>query len=344
MATWGFSRRKHRLAQQFLPGYRVDAVSTVERLSRGDVLALWGSAPVPPGLPAGMAVWRLEDGFLRSVGLGADLVRPLSWVVDRRGIYYDASRPSDLEHLLGHADIDTTTIERAAALRRAIVAAGLTKYNVGRPGWQRPAGLWPGQAVVLVPGQVESDASIVRGASGVRTNLALLQAVRAERPEAHVVYKPHPDVLAGLRSGEALDVATRACCDELVTDGVMATLLGAVDEVHVMTSLAGFEALLRGKAVTTHGMPFYAGWGLTTDRGLQAEVAVRRRRRRSLDELVAAVLIHYPVYVDAEGRPSSPEAVLAELQRQRDAGRAVLPWWRHALRPLLGLGARWRGG
>ena len=35
--------------------------------------------------------------------------------------------------------------------------------------------------------------------------------------------------------------------------------------METMTSLAGFEALLRGKPVTTHGQPFYAGWGLTED-------------------------------------------------------------------------------
>jgi capsular polysaccharide export protein len=342
--TWGFSARKHRLAVQFLAGHTVAPAADPARLPAGAVLALWGSTPVPAGVPEGATVWRLEDGFLRSVGLGADLVRPLSWVIDRRGIYYDAQTPSDLEQLLAHAEIDPALCRRAAALRAAIVAAGLTKYNVGRPAWQRPAELAPGRRVVLVPGQVESDASIARGAGRVRSNLALLQAARADLPEAWIVYKPHPDVLAGLRSGEPLDAATRACCDEVVTDCAMHTLLDAVDELQVMTSLAGFEALLRGKAVTTHGMPFYAGWGLTRDLGLAPEVAARRRRVRSLDELVAAALLLYPVYLDPAGSPSTPEAVLAELQRQRAAGADRLPWWRTALRPLLGWAARRRGG
>ena len=34
-----------------------------------------------------------------------------------------------------------------------------------------------------------------------------------------------------------------------------------VDEVHVNTSLAGFEALLRGKSVTTYGDPVLRGLG-----------------------------------------------------------------------------------
>jgi len=120
----------------------------------------------------------------------------------------------------------------------------------------------------------------------------------------------------------------------------MGALLNAIDEVHVMTSLAGFEALLRGKRVVTYGMPFYAGWGLTLDHGMTPAVAARRSRRLMLDELVAAALILYPRYLDARGRPSTPEAALQALQAGR--GR-VLPAWRRALRPLWAWAARRRG-
>ncbi len=43
---------------------------------------------------------RMEDGFLRSAQLGSDLTTPLSLVLDRSGMYYDATGPSDLEQLL----------------------------------------------------------------------------------------------------------------------------------------------------------------------------------------------------------------------------------------------------
>ncbi|MFG5411028.1 hypothetical protein ABXN37_26610 [Piscinibacter sakaiensis] len=75
---------------------------------------------------------------------------------------------------------------------------------------------------------MESDASIRHGAGAVHGNLALLRAVRADRPQAWIVYKPHPDVVAGLRSGRIDGAEERAVYDELVTDAPMAALLEAV--------------------------------------------------------------------------------------------------------------------
>ena len=62
-----------------------------------------------------------------------------------------------------------------------------------------------------------------------------------------------------------------------------------------MTSLLGFEALVRGVPVTTTGAPFYAGWGLTRDLG---DVPGRRQARPHLTGLVHACLIDYPRYHD----------------------------------------------
>ena len=89
-----------------------------------------------------------------------------------------------------------------------------------------------------MPGQVESDASIRFGASLIRTNMELLQAVREAHPSAHVIYKPHPDVLAGHRvKGAGDDEATR-WCDEIVIDAEMGKLLSAVDEEPAVSHLA----------------------------------------------------------------------------------------------------------
>ena len=292
-------------------------------------LVLWGTAALPAGVGPNVCVLRMEDGFLRSVGLGAELVRPVSWVVDGEGIYYDATRPSDLERLLATREFGTDLLTRAGALRERIVSAGLTKYNVGAGSWRRPAGA---RRVILVPGQVESDASIAFGAPAERTNMGMLRAVRTANPEAHVIYKPHPDVLARLRIQGQGEGGAGRWCNEVVTDVSMGSLLAEVDEVHVLTSLAGFEALLRGKAVTCHGQPFYSGWGLTRDMVPHP----RRSRKLTLDELVAGVLIDYPLYMSRDGkRLISPEEALDALAswQRRSGGRE--PWWRGIYRFFL---------
>lgn len=270
---------------------------------------------------AGVPLARMEDGFLRSVGLGAAFVEALSLVLDETGVYYDPSSPSDLETVLNAADLSPALLARAAALRARLVSANVTKYNVGEAA---PAVVPEDRFGVLVPGQVEDDASILRGAGTVRTNLSLLAAARARRPDAFIVYKPHPDVVAGYRTGAvpAADLARLA--DAVVVDGAITALFPQCRAVETMTSLAGFEALLRGLAVTTHGQPFYAGWGLTEDLAPHP----RRGRARSLDELVAAALILYPLYRDpVSGLPCGPEVALdrivqARARAETPAGRA----------------------
>lgn len=278
---------------------------------------------------------RAEDGFLRSVGQGWWLrwVPPISWVIDHRGIYYDASGPSDLETYLASHTFSDTERERAARLRRWIVAAGLTKYNLRSPRWQRPTAIGE-RTVLLVPGQVEVDLSIRFGMppdATVHSNLELLQAVRHAHPDAFLIYKPHPDVVSGRqRPGPGEQEAPRHC-DLVLPQAPIEQLLEAVDGVHVRTSITGFEALMRGIPVTTWGMPFYAGWGLTSDQ-LRCP---RRGRRLQLDELLHAALIHYPVYVSLRtGLYTTPERAVEELRQLRDypdAFRAPLQRWLDAL-------------
>ena len=162
---------------------------------------------------------------------------------------------------------------------------------------------------------------------------------RAEAPDAFLLYKPHPDVVSGLRASGAADAALSTRVDAVVMQADLPQLLSAVDQVHVMTSLAGFEALLRGVPVVCHGLPFYAGWGLTEDRC----AAPRRTRRLTLDELVAGALLRYPRYFSRDKRRTvAPEAALELLLAWRGEERRRgpawwRPWWRAALRVLVGV-------
>jgi capsular polysaccharide export protein len=327
----GFSMRKRAILRRFVGDTTVYFVDSAGQVPSGSTLLVWGSTPPPEGSARDIKIVRVEDGFLRSVGLGADLIHPLSWVLDGRGIYYDAARPSDLEHLLTTSDFTPELLSRASSLRARIVKHGLTKYNVGTSRWNRPAGA---RRVILVPGQVESDASIRFGAPGVCTNMGLLQAVRKSDKKSHIIYKPHPDVVAGLRAKGRDEGDVLRWCDEVVVDAAMGDMLPKVDEVHALTSLAGFEALLRDKPVVCYGLPFYAGWGLTRD----MEPIKRRSRRLTLDELVAGALILYPTYVSREtGRLTTPERALDELLDWRAGSAQSVTLWRRALRVVLRL-------
>lgn len=333
-AVAGFSLRKCRLLEGFLPRTRLRRISGARQARSGEAVVVWASSPEATALAArpDIRVLRVEDGFLRSVGLGARLARPLSWVIDRRGIHYDPSGPSDLEHLLQTRAFEPALIGRAARLRQRIVASRVSKYNLANARWPGLSEASWGRPVVLVAGQVETDASLQAGSGAVRSNIALLKAARSRHPGAWLVYKPHPDVVAGLRTAGAGEDGSVAVADEVVTDAPIESLIDLADAVHVMTSLTGFEALLRGKTVHCHGLPFYAGWGLTTD----AMTCPRRQRRLDLDELVAATLILYPRYVSlATGQPCTPEQTLEELiaWRHRDSGG--LRWWHRVLKPIL---------
>lgn len=255
---------------------------------------------------------RVEDGFIRSRGLGAALVPPLSLVADDLGIYYDPGRESQLERLMtrplppgGHA--------RALALAEALTRAGITKYNLSGAAPELP----PGRRI-LVPGQVEDDASIRLGAGAERSNLDLLRRARAEFPQAMLIYKPHPDVEAGLRPGHIPPERLAGLADLVARDTDAAALMAQVDGLVTITSTMGFEALLRGLPVVTLGAPFYAGWGLTRDLG---PVPARRRHKADLAQLVHAALIAYPRYFDPVSRlPCPPETALLRLA---DPGSAV---------------------
>jgi capsular polysaccharide export protein len=291
------------------------AVAKARAGGRG--LLVWGAADTGTLAAPDVPLRRVEDGFLRSRGLGAELAPPLSLVADPVGIYYDPAAESALERLVNEGPPPGGE-RRAERLIARIVRAGLTKYNL------EPEALpdLPAGHRILVPGQVEDDASIRLGAGREHTNLALLERVRAENPDAVLVYKPHPDVEAGLRPGAVPPEAAGRLADIVVRRASPATLIEHVDEVWTITSTLGFEALLRGRPVTCLGMPFYAGWGLTRD--LFPEPP-RRRARPTLTAFAHAALIAYPRHVDpVTGLPCPAEVIVDRLARHEipAAGRA----------------------
>lgn len=253
---------------------------------------------------------RVEDGFIRSVGLGSDLTRPYSLVFDDVGIYFDTTSPSRLENILNYHKFSSSELEAAKKLKDILIDSKISKYNDDKDGIISSKN---GKKIALVIGQVEDDASVRIGADGMK-NIELLEQARLNSPNSYIIYKPHPDVVSGNRIGLVdIDQALKYC-DEVLEGVSMPTLLDLADEIHTMTSTSGLEAILRGKRVICYGRPFWAGWGLSDDKKPQP----RRYRSLSSDELVAGAYLLYPKYVHPINlKPCNASDLILALQEQR---------------------------
>lgn len=260
-------------------------------------------------------LYQIEDGFVRSVGLGAMHTPPFSICIDKKGIYFDASKPSELEDILNQYDFEKNPalLERARKCMDDLIDLGISKYNhipekhadhIYGPKTKRR---------VLVIGQVEDDASIKKGSQIQWTNYDLVQIAYEENPDAEIIYKPHPDVLSGKRPSRSnIDDAKKI--SRVIEEPLsLVDSFKTIDHVYTITSLSGFEALIRGIDVTTMGAPFYSGWGLTDDR----QTVTRRHRKRSIIELFAAAYLLYPRYMDPETKETiTLEETIHRLQKQ----------------------------
>ncbi|MCK8780589.1 capsular polysaccharide biosynthesis protein [Rhizobium sp. NTR19] len=239
---------------------------------------------------------RIEDGFIRSVKLGAKRTPPLSLCFDQSGMYFDATCPSDLEHLLQTYDFaaDPALLQRARCGIEKLINSRLSKYNTSESADISEIYGPKTRKRVLVVGQVEGDASIEKGCSRKIDNNDLVRIAFDENPDAQIIYKPHPEILHGTRPKQSNPYDVRHLCLLLEQDIALADAFETVDHVYTITSLSGFEALIRGIKVTCIGMPFYAGWGVTDDR----QECRRRTARRTVEEIFAAAYILYARYFD----------------------------------------------
>ncbi|MBV7316271.1 capsular polysaccharide biosynthesis protein [Shewanella sp. NIFS-20-20] len=297
-------------------------------LQANEQMLVWGNQ-----WPELTDVIRVEDGFIRSSGLGSDLRRPSSLVVDDLGMYFNAKRNNRLRELLNYQPLTEAMAVRGAHLAASLVANDITKYNLAsKVAFQAPNTNKP---VLLVVGQVDGDASLTTGSPFVHSNQSLLHAVRKANPEAYIIYKPHPDVVAGNREGLLSDACRRDCVDEEITEIGLNQLYPVIDALHTMTSLSGFEALLRGVKVVTWGQPFYGGWGLTQDMHPPHD----RLRPLSLEHLIYITLVAYPKYVDWDtGLKATPEQLIIKMAHAKaDANLKSTSWqrWQRKLTYLM---------
>ncbi|RIY35580.1 capsular polysaccharide biosynthesis protein [Psittacicella gerlachiana] len=317
---------KRMVVKPFLPS--TVKFTTTEKLSKypeklaQSKLIIWGQGKTKQlalSQKYELPVIRLEDGFMRSVGLGSNLVAPVSLVVDGQGIYFNSQEASALEQICQEYTFAPYELAQAQKLQQLLINKKIGKYNVGAS--ELALNLPSDKTLILVPGQVEDDASLAYGSAQIKSNLQLLQEVRKRNPQAYIIYKPHPDVVSKNRLGEHDLEQVLRYADVQIEQANILDCIMLVDQVHTMTSLAGFEALLRGKQVFCYGLPFYAGWGLTQD----LYASPRRQRQLTLEQLIVASLMVYPLYKLPQskvGQFSRAEQAVIYLSEQRAKNQA----------------------
>jgi capsular polysaccharide export protein len=257
----------------------------------------------------------LEDGFIRSMHLGATGEQPLSITMDSKAPYFDASRETDLECLLNNYDFDAQPdlIRRALRARQQLIQSGASKYNCCPKKDMTSLYETGKRKRVLVLGQVPGDASIIFGCKKPLSGSELVLMAKNEHPEAEIIYKPHPALL--YHQGASSEFSGIRPLARILSEPVsLASALDGIDQVYTLTSLSGFEALLRGIKVTCIGAPFYSNWGLTDDR----QKICRRQRRLTLDQLFAGAYLLYAKYMDpASGKPMGFEDALRHIEDQK---------------------------
>ncbi|WFF42654.1 hypothetical protein EVC62_14755 [Salinicola endophyticus] len=239
----------------------------------------------------------MEDGFLRSIGVGLLHTRPGSLCLDWEGIHFKSKGGSDLETLLNDFDFagETALIKRAEKCMELMRAARLTKYYNPKPYDKTTTVQKLGRYSILVIGQVEDDASVLNSGSKVLDNYSLVLQAKKDFPEANIYFRPHPDYWTGTRDStktRKLESLENICAIVPPTISLYA-LFDVVDRVYTISSLSGFEALVHGLEVTTLGAPFYSNWGVTDDK-----VKVpKRTAKRTVAEIFAIAYLIYPRYI-----------------------------------------------
>lgn len=308
--------------RSFIPEFLSNSCQSISfsKNSRADKTLIWGMKQ-----PLERNCWRMEDGFIRSVGLGADLRRPSSLVLDDQGIYYNGKQASRLENMLNQVQLNDYERHRAQQLIEKLKQSQVTKYNVESQqsvlSIKQRAG---SKQIVLITGQFQQDLSMEFGALDIQDNMSLIKRVRSDYPNAFLIYKEHPDVYSGVRPGRLNPSEVKQYTDMYVSDTSLISLFEISDRVCTICSLSGFEALIRGIAVTTYGLPFYAGWGLTDDH----YEFTRRERTLELEALIYVTLVRYSRYVSWRTREiTTVESTIDQVICDREQNMDIKTTW-----------------
>lgn len=262
----------------------------------------------------------LEDGFIRSIGIGLSGQPTLSIVFSKNSSYYDATKSTSFEQFL-NSDFELNDTKKTEVFNsiNSIVKNKISKYNhvpsrayhIGRPGFKK----------LLLIDQRFGDSSVTLGNGSPEIFDNMLTDAINNYADYDIIIKQHPDSISGLKSSffnnEKLSFVSKVD-NVFVIDFEMNPydLLNQVDEVFVCSSGMGFEALLAGKKVTCYGTPWYANWGVTIDK----QTCVRRNKKRSLEDLFYVAYMKFArYYLPTEDRLCTVEEIVDYITTHRDA-------------------------
>jgi len=234
----------------------------------------------------------LEDGFIRSFGLGVTGAESFSLIKDNIGIYYDATTPSLLENILNTYNFNENKrlMDIAKTAKVRLLDYNISKYNMSEI--TDLSYLDDGIAKVLIVAQTLNDSSLKYGAGDIFSTSQIIKDAFLENPKSDVYIKIHPDVLVGKKKSDISLAEIPKECKILTINANPIRLLKYFDKVYTKTSGMGMEALLLNKEVHCYGIPFYSGWGLTEDK----QICPRRKKILTVDELFAGAYILYSSY------------------------------------------------
>jgi len=280
-----------------------------------DAIAGWGHKPTAAkarlvARRKGIPYIAFEDGFLRSL-LPGDAEMPIGMVMDRTGIYYDSTQPSDMEACINRRRSAGCGPEVLRAVEK-LRDSRLSKYNHATIDDLSGLGLLSADRSerVIVIDQTVGDAAIAGAGADAVSFDTMLRMAAAENPAAEILLRVHPETMLGRKAGYfsadrlqhlvETDAALERCHSEgrlrLTPEPVNPwVLLEGCAKAYCVSSQLGFEAVLAGCEVHCFGMPFYGGWGITRDRMVSAPL---RRVAATAEAVFAGAYLDYSFYVD----------------------------------------------
>jgi hypothetical protein len=238
----------------------------------------------------------IEDGFIRSIGIGLSKEPGLSITLCGDTAYYDAYNSSNFELTLNSDRIfSKDELDYASKSINLILKHRISKYN-NSPFLPIQIGD-SNRSKLLIVDQRFGDASISSSMANEESFKRMLIEAIENNPDYDIIVKRHPDAVKGGKQSYFNDAAVEylkytSSVHIIDFDIHPHQLIEMVDKVYVVSSGLGMEALLMGKQVYCYGAPFYSNWGVTKDM-INIE---RRNKKRTIEEIFYTSFILYSRY------------------------------------------------